>query len=349
MRAIPSPLGLVLAGVLLVPCGLGAGCSLNAMTGNMMGDYSVKHVVPHVFETGDVDMACKVGVAMGPFLLSFGRVTAPPDRSGIATMLSAGMCAEADAREAELDQLRALKAGRPAEAQDARVREHRAHEVAAARYQHAFQHFVRVFGEPGGECRMIAKADGLLYLLGLTSGLLAVVHDRAAGGALGVPLDLPRKVATGAACLDDGHFWGVPRALQAAVWASVPGTAPAGVSDPFVVLRQSARAGQEKGLRLAGALLALAAATAGRTDDLHAAIREHAASVRTRPALAAYRTLDRYATMLVEHESDKLWTQATGHRTPVGSFGTFPEDETRPTEEKKDDKLLEGLEPEEKK
>jgi len=336
-----------LIATLLAPalvCGLGAGCSLNAMTGNMMADYSVKHVVPHVFETGDVDMACKLGVSMGPFLLSFGRVTTPPDRSGIVTMLAAGMCAEADAREAELDQLRALKGGRAAEAQDARVREHRAHEVAAARYQQAYQRFVRVFGEPGGECRPIAKEDELLYLVGLTGGLLSVFHDRAAGGALGVPLDMPRKLAVGAACLDNERFWGVPKALQAAVWASVLGTAPAGAGDPFVVLRQSARLGQEKGLRLAGAFQAQMAANAGKSDELRSAIREHAAAVRGKPALEAYRTLDRYATMLVEHESDKLWTQATGHRTPVGSFGTFPEDETRPAEETKDDKLLEGLE-----
>jgi hypothetical protein len=329
-------------------CGLG-GCSLNAMTGNMMADYSVKHVVPYVFETGDVDMACKLGVSMGPFLLSFGRVPTPPDRSGIVTMLSAGMCAEADAREAELDQLRALKTGRAAEAQDARVREHRVHEVAAARYFQAFQRFTRVFGEPGGECKPIAKEDELLYLLGLTGGMLAVLHDRAAGGALGVPMDIPRKVATGAGCLDDGKFWGVPRALQAAVWASVPGTAPAGSPDPFVVFQQSARLGQEKGLRLAGSFYALMAANAGKADELRNAIKEHAAAVRGKPALEAYRTLDRYATMLVEHESDKLWTQATGHRTPVGGFGTFPEDETRPAEDKKDDSLLEGLETEEKK
>jgi hypothetical protein len=342
MRAIAYLLAPVLA------CGLGGGCSLNAMTGNMMSDYSVKHVVPHVFETGDVDMACKLGVSMGPFLLSFGRVTTPPDRSGIVTMLAAGMCAEADTREAELDQLRALKTGRAAEAQDARVREHRAHEVAAARYYQAFQRFSRAFGEPGGECKKIEKEDELLYLLGLTSGMLSVLHDRAAAGVIGVPLDIPRKVAAGAACLDSDRFWGVPRALQAAVWASVPGSAPAGSPDPFVVLQQSARLGQEKGLRLAGSFLALISANAGKTEILRAAIKGHAAAVRDKPALEAYRTLDRYATMLVEHESDKLWTQATGHRTPVGGFGTFPEDENKPAE-KADDKLLDDLQTEDKK
>jgi hypothetical protein len=335
--------------VLVLACGFG-GCSLNAMTGKMMSDFSVQHVVPFVFETGDVDMSCKLGVSMGPFLLSYGRVTTAPDRAGIVTMLSAGMCAEADAREAELDQLRALKTGRPMDAQDARVREYRAHELAAARYQKAFGHFVKVFGEPGGECKPIAKEDEILYLVGLTGGLLSVLHDRAASGALGVPLDIPGKVAKAAGCLDDGRFWGVPKALQAAVWASVPGSAPAGAPDPFVVLRESAKAGQEKGLRLAGAFFAQTAATAGRGEELKVAIREHAAAVRAKPGLEAYRTLDRYATMLVEHESDKLWTQATGHRTPVGGFGTFPEDENKPAaEEKKDDNLLEGLETEEKK
>jgi hypothetical protein len=323
------------------------GCSLHAQTGKLMSSYSVQHVVPYIFENGDVDVACKTGVGMGAFLLSFGRVTAPPNRAGIVTLLAAGMCAEADAREAELEQLRALKSGRPADAQDARIREHKAHVLAADRYQKAYGRFRAAFGEPGGECRRIAPEDELLYLLGLTSGILAVFHDRAAGGALGVPLDIPRKIAAGAACLDDGRFWGVPHALQAAVWASVPGTAPKG-TDPFAVLQASARRGQEQGLRLAGAFLAQIAATAGRGELLRRAIKEHAAARRERPPLPAYLTLDNYATNLVEHESDKLWTQATGHRTPVGSLGTFPEDETKPTE-KRDDSLLEGLEPEEKK
>ena len=48
------------------------------------------------------------------------------------------------------------------------------------------------------------------------------------------------------------------------------------------------------------------------------------------------------ATVIVQQLSDRLWTEATGHRTPANLFGTFWDDE----EDAGDDDLLEGLEPE---
>ncbi|MCA9712440.1 MAG: hypothetical protein KDK70_41810, partial [Myxococcales bacterium] len=43
------------------------------------------------------------------------------------------------------------------------------------------------------------------------------------------------------------------------------------------------------------------------------------------PADSRWRMLDRYATRIVRYESDKIWTQALGHRTPFGELGSFPD------------------------
>jgi len=159
---------------------------------------------------------------------------------------------------------------------------------------------------------------------------------------VGVPMSIPRQVERGAACLADERLWGVPRALQATVWAGVPGVGPAGV-DPFAVLRGAARRGQQNGVRTAGALFVQTAMAAGRVDDARQGIREHAESLRQRPPAEAWRTLDRYATLAILHESDRLWTQARGYRTPSGALGTFAEDAAAPA----DGRALDGLETEE--
>jgi hypothetical protein len=330
--------------VTLAVC-LASGCSFYAQTGKVMSGYAVEHVVPYMMQSPDVGMACGTGVAMGPFLMSFGRVTDPPDKAALVTMMAAGMCAEMSAWDDELAQLRSGRESRAAEMQDARVREQRLHELAADRYHQAYGRLVKAFGEPGGACPKLAGRDRLLYLLGLSSGLLAVMHDQAAGGPVGVPMDVPRKVAQAAACLDDAELWGVPHALQAAVWATVPGTAPE-KTEPFAVLRAAAKLGQDQAVRLAGAFLVQAAAGAGRADELRRAITEHAESLKAKPAADDYRMLDRYATLLIQHESDKLWTARTGHRTPMGALGTFPEEATKTKPPADDDRILEGLDSE---
>jgi len=321
-------------------------CSPAAYTGQMMGEYAVKHAMPYVFETGDVDAACKMGVAFGPLLLSFGRVTQSPDRGAIATLVAAGMCAESEAWEAELDEIRAVRAGRGDEAKDARIREQRAHALAALRFVRAYHRYIKVFGEPGPTCGKVAPEDRVLALLGLTAGLLAVQHDRAAGGVVNVPLDIPRKVALGASCLPDDSLFGMPKALQAAVWATVPGSGPPGSPPPLEALRDASALGERQGVRLASALRVQVAALTGNAPELRAAIQAHAELVQNAPTSHPFLTLNKYATMLVQHESDKIWTQATGHRTPPGALGTFPE-ESKTSEGQRDDSLLDNLQSEE--
>ena len=58
---------------------------------------------------------------------------ANPTRMGVLMYASAGMCAESQALEAELRYLRAAKAGRVTDAQDARIEQKRLAGLAAER------------------------------------------------------------------------------------------------------------------------------------------------------------------------------------------------------------------------
>ena len=318
-----------------------SGCQgfLYSQTGGVMGAYAVDHMVPYVMASDDVDMACETGVSMGAFLMSFERVSDPPTRAALVTWMSAGMCAEGAAWEAELDQLRALSEGRAAEAQDARIREKRLHARAARRFLAAFQSLEAAFGPVGGACPSLRTEDEHLYLLGLSSGLLAVVHDRAAEGVAGVPMEIPLAIARAAGCLPEDRWWGAPKALRAALWTSVPGSAPEGV-DPWAILEAAAREGEEAGVRLSRAFQVVALAGAGKEEALRHAIAAHAASLDERPPDPRWRLLDRFATLMIRHQSDRIWTNARGHRTPLGALGTFPDRE----DEAVDTDLLEGLE-----
>ncbi len=304
-----------------------AGCksTMYGMTGDTMAGFTVDHAMPYLMESDDADMACQTGAAMGAFVASFGRVTDAPDKASLGTLLSAATCAEALGWEAELRGLRALRDGRSAEGNDARIAEKRAHERAAKRYFASYARLVAAYGEPGGKCpELEEKSDELLYLIGLLAGVNAVTHDRQAAGAAEVPLDVPRKVERGATCLDDGEWFGVPSAIRAAVWLSVPGATPEG-SDPWAILDAAAKAGEAKGMRLARAIQVQAALAQGRDDLVKQGLSAHAASLAATPAAEKYRLLDRNAGLLNLHVSDVVWTREVGHRTPQGSFGQLPE------------------------
>jgi hypothetical protein len=55
-------------------------------------------------------------------------------------------------------------------------------------------------------------------------------------------------------------------------------------------------------------------------------IRDHAASLEATPSHGSWRMLDAYATAMIQHQSDKIWIEAKGHRTPHGKLGELPAD-----------------------
>ncbi len=300
-------------------------------------------VAPVVMASDDIGLGCASGEATAAILSALGKPAKgkTPHQARVLTLLSAGMCVEPLAWDAELQRGVALRNSEKARIPDLLEVERRHHAVAAKRYYAAWLELSAAWSpEPGEGCPKLKpkRNEELLYLLGLSSGVLAVLHDQAAGGEVGVPLDVLRAVARAATCLDDDTWWGVPRALQAAVWATIPGAAPEGI-DPVGVLAESATKGDVAGVRLSRAFQVQSLATLGEEDALREAIADHAASLET-PADARFGLLNRYAHLLIRHESDKLWVAEAGHRTPGDHYGRFP---APPLDTSEGDALLDDL------
>lgn len=320
-----------------------SGCSsfLYGQTGSVMSGYAGDHMVPYLLADDDVGMACQMGGALTGFVGSFERVADRPDLPVLVSYVGAGMCAEDVAREAELRQARAVRAGQATEAQDAALSGERAHLDAARRFYRAWQRAEAHFGELGkGACPKIDESEQVSYLLGLSAGMMAVMHDRGARGAAGVPTAIPPKVARAAACLDDKTWWGVPSALAAAVWMTVPGTGPAD-RKPQDVLAAAAATGDAAGVRLARALQVIALAGSGDEVAMRAAIAAHGAAIAAKAPPARWRLLDAYATLLTRHHADLVWTRELGHRAPTTGLGEMPARAAKPSAE--DESVLDGI------
>ena len=318
-----------------------SGCSMDALTGDMMAAFAVNHVGPYTMGTTDLYMACSNGESTGNMLMAYGRVTDQPHKAGVAAHGAAGMCAELQAFEAELDYTRHLYAKRGTEAADARIRQQRAHTLAATRHYRAYQHLVAAYGTPGGAtCPEIPEGEQLLYLVGLSSGVQAFLNDRVGGGQVGVPIAVPGEVLRGTHCMDNEKFWGMPGAMRAAIWSSLPGGSPSG-EDHWAILTEARSIGDTEGVRIARAISIQAADGAGREDLVRTFVQGHQASQDNFKPNPKGSLLDSFATVIIQHFSDVRWIQATGHRTPTGQLGHFWDEDEEEASGDMDD-LLDG-------
>jgi hypothetical protein len=319
-----------------------------------MVNNQVKSIAPRMMANEDLEVMCLSGAVFSPTLASLTEdPAAAPHAALVLTELSAGMCSDLAIWDTQIAYLRARYAGLGTVAQDLLEQERRQHEVAARRYQRAWNHLEAQYGEVGGACPKLNlyKNDDLIYLLGLTSGVLAVMNDRAAGGVVDVPLDVPMKVSRGAACLDNEAWWGMPEALQIAVGSSVPGGLPEGTDVPALLQRaatygENLQATDKSGsrpapVRMARALQVQTLSALGQEEALKKAIAEHAASLAAQPPDPNWALLDRFAERMILHESDKRWLEATGHRTPGDQRGRFPGD--APEVDADSERLLDAL------
>jgi len=317
------------------------GCSsIYRTTGWFAYDFAEDYAMPYVMKTDDTEMGCAMSESMTPMLMAFSELTWSPDRLATSMYMQAGACAEAKANEEGLSYLRAYKAQNIGEAKDARIRQKRLFALAASRQYKGYKHLLAEFGEPGETCPDMDEEEEFFWLLGLVSGLQAVMSDVRGQGEVGVPKDVAMKSVRGSQCLDTKRWWGMPMAMQAAVWTMMPDNAPDGV-DPWQALADASEMAGDVGVRLAQAVEVVIADGSGNEERLRDAIRRHAQSVKTTPSNAQYRMLDIVAHQQVLAVSDRLWTEATGSRTPIGSLGTFWDD-VSPAEEALDiDDLLE--------
>ncbi|PCK04424.1 MAG: hypothetical protein COA42_19200 [Alteromonadaceae bacterium] len=284
--------------------------------------------VPYVLSTDDAEMQCAVSEGFIPFLYSFGRITADPEKLGIMLAYLAGTCEEAKATEEELRYLRALKTKNVLEAKDARIAQKRHLAKAATRQLAGYQKLVSVFGDPGGECLKFEyeSQDEIYYLIGLLDGILAILNDVASETTANVPLDIAAKISRAAGCLDNERWWGVPGALQAAIWSTLPSSKPEGANIARV-LNRSVKMGLKQGVRTVLIFEAIVYLGQGDTEQVKEVIRKHAKALVKTPSEPTMLALDTAARVMLLAISDRLWTEATGTRTPIGAYGTFWDDD----------------------
>lgn len=295
-------------------------------TGDVLIGFAEDETVPYVLASNDLDLGCSMSKAFAPFIQSFSRVTKQPDELAIMLYLLAGSCSEVMAWDEELRYLRAVYSKNILEAQDARIAQKRFLGQAARRQLTGYNSLKSAIAEPGGECPVFDSDNAKFYwLIGLLDGMQAVLNDLATEGSANVPLDIASKVGRGASCLDNEQWWGLPTAIQAAIWATIPSNKPADV-DPLKILDQSMQTGLQQGVPITLVLAAQIHMGLGHTDQVKAIIRRHQEAKMQDHTMPAFRLLDEFTTLQLQAISDRLWTEATGKRTPLSALGTFWDD-----------------------
>ncbi len=258
-------------------------------------------------------------------------------------MLSSAMCAELAAYEMELEYVRLMRKGDITGAKDARIRQQRQNTLTAQRYWRAYEHIGQAYGEPGTMCPEMEEGEETLYATGLSAGVQAFLNDRLGGGELGIPLAVMSQVSRGLDCLDSDALWGMPHAIQSALWSGLPGGGPEGRDGPGQLVK-AIQVGDRTGQRMSRAIAVQSWSASGDVQAVRQAIRDHRESLETVPSAPDFELLDVFSTTLLQHQSDLLWMEATGHRTPTGGLGTFWDDSV--VEEENDDDFLGDLDEE---
>lgn len=300
-----------------------SGCStVYQTTGWFAYDYTESYAIPFTMRSDDANMVCDQSQALAETLLSFSDVTYEAHLPAISLYMMSGNCAEADAHEHALAYQRAFNAQQSAQAKDARILEKRGYALAAKRQFKAYQHMVAEFGEPGANCPDLSDDEELYWVLGLLAGVQAVMSDLRAEGSVMVPKDIAMKSVRGMQCVDNQRWWGLPQAVQASVWVMLPDHAPDGI-DPWQQLKQASALAADAGVRMAHAVEVTIADSRGEQTRLREAIQRHAQSLKQQPANPQYQLMDIMAQRQILAVSDRLWTEATGSRTPFAQLGTF--------------------------
>lgn len=301
------------------------------MAGNQLMTFGKKEMAPYLMTFDDVPMLCGTAESLTPVLMTFEAVGTNPDQMAVMVYMGAALCAETEAAEQELRYLRALRAGRYDEAKDARIAQKRAHALAAKRQQVSYQRFLAYYGDlPEGQCskKLKTDVDELIYLLGMVSGVKALLNDVQSDNAVGVDKDIAPKILYWTQCLDSAKWWEIPSGMRSTVWNFVPMLAPEGAT-PMEDLARVAKVGEAAGVRLAYAIWALSGFGNGDMENTRRAIREFAAAADKHPIDQRYLILDAVSTEIIRGISDNMWTNATGMRTPVGALGTFWDDKPK--------------------
>ena len=308
------------------------GCSQHMMRDTVasgMVDFNYDYAGPWFMASQDTDVMCAMGEGMGGMVYPMG-----PNVDPMIPMLSlsAGMCADEKSKEEELRYIRAMRKNDVEAAQDARTMQKRWLSLAAQRQYFGYQAMVRAFGEPGGECPNFESTNTeRSYFFGLLVGIQAFQSDFATGSQVGVPTDMVSKVVAGLKCLDSDEYWGLPDAMQSMteIMLAAAGDDKETLEKGYARLARAAKVGEQKGVRMVQALQAQLYLMQGKKEQAKQVVRDHVASIKRTAPNPDYRLMDLMATRTVRAISDRLWTEATGRRTPYGKLGTFWDDKPK--------------------
>lgn len=312
--------------VALTGCGL-----IYKPVGHTLNHYTLDEAVPYALASGDINKTtCGTGLALSQLMGSFSRVINRPARTLLSTNTLAAMCSEAEAQDAHLLVIRNLHEGNTGNARDNRIIAQRWERVTALRRYQAYMDTVRAYGDLGSSCpdltnEMGTELDQLQFMVGMLTSVQGVLSDIQANSTVGIPQDIAAKAGRASQCLDNNKWWGVPDALEAIVWLSVPGNAPDG-ADPWAQLRRSAAIGEQQGVALSAMIYALAAYGQSDTEREKAAIEQVASTYNADAPAGEYQILNEVAYSQAQYLSDRMWMEAKGHRTPLAALGSFPGD-----------------------
>lgn len=323
-----------------------AGCSPTGMATNMGIHFAENKLLPHMLADNDVDMGCAAGESFTPMIMALENIGGDPDQMGVILYTTAAYCAEQRALNEEMRYLRAERANNIDEAMDARIAQKRWNEVAARRQLESYNRLLRYYrkhfkAELGENCpRFKRDYDELVFLVGMATGMQAIINDVAAGSVVNVPKDIGAKVERGMKCLDNEKWWGVPMGTRAAIWNMFAGYAPANAK-PWDEMLKATRIGDRRGVRLAHALYAISAQAKDDDVRLRDALRNFA-KTKDITLDPKYQMIDKLAVIMVQNVADRYWTKNTGSRMPQGSMGKFWDD-SAPKASGGDEKLLDDL------
>lgn len=308
---------------------LASGCSnmVYKVAGDGILTFGKDKIIPYLLTTNDTQIGCVSGEALTPLMLSFSTVTSEPDDLAVLIHMVGGGCASQRATELELDYIRYSRNQNVSAASDARIESKRWHTMAGKRFLAGYEALVRHYGEIGEECpSFVSEQDEMVWILGTAVALQALMADSLSSNQVNVPLNIAPKAERAAACLDtdEGNekWWGMPKAIRAVLWGVVPGLSPDN-ADPWKELATARQIGEKQGVRMSHALSALAAFNAGKTQLSRQIVKEYANSVDRIAPNREFRLVDIMANDLIYSMSDRMWTEATGHRTPTAKLGTF--------------------------
>jgi len=301
-------------------------------------------VLPYALGSGDLNKSsCGTGMGLAQLSGSFSRVISRPARLLAMVNTTAAFCSEAQAQKYHLLVQRDLHNGQTELAKDDRIEAQRWERLTALRRYQVFKDTETAYGEVGEDdnCPNLSNAmgtnlDQLTYMTGVLSGVQGLLNDIQANSSVGIPQDIAARAGRASHCLDNRTWWGVPKAMEAIVWLSVPGNAPDG-ADPWAQLQQSAAIGQQDGIALSAMIYALAAYGQSDVAKQKQAIKmvadvynnyqpNQGKDKQGDNAASKYLLLNQIAYSESLYLSDQIWMQAEGHRTPLVALGSFPGD-----------------------